>query len=439
MNNKLNLHITYMSKENFLIIIIILLITVISCKKDPSKVGLEVIPTSLEMDLNYDDSTVLLSAYTVKRDSMNTTKTEYFVLGSLNDPNFGLTRAAINTNFRLASTTQAFGTNAVADSICLYLSYSGSWGDSTCAITANVYELLDSLTISDDVEYDARSEVNYDQTPVGTVTFVQNLSDSVMIDNVNYPPLLSIKLSQSFAERMLADSLSFASNNAFLKSFYGLRIEAEQINSFGNMVYFNPVSTETKLVLYYSSDDTSHATFDMVVNSNCVWFNNFYQTYTNPDLLFDETTEHQDSISAKEKLYLQPLLGTRIRLNFTGFEQLRSKENIALNEVKLVLPNYSDYDASIAPPTRFIIYAINDGTESLILDAQTNAYFDGYFNQSLNQYTIRLTRYFQQRILNPIMDDDELYLQIIGGAYRANSVVLKGNDFASLRIYYTEY
>lgn len=415
-----------------------LLLAIASCKKDPTSVGLEILPTSSEMNLNYDDSTVTMDSYTVKRDSMNTTNILYFVLGSMNDPSFGLTRTAFSTNFRLGTTNPSFGTNPVVDSVCLMLCYAGCWGDSSTPITANVYELLDSLSASEETAYDARSEVNYDPVALGTTTFVQNLTDSVWIDSVQYPPLLSIRLSQEFGERLLADSLNFSTNDDFLNGFYGLRVEASQINNSGNFVYFNPTSTETKLVLYYSYD-TVHTSYDFVINDNCTWFNNYYQEYTNPDLQFDEADGYQDSLSSEEHLYLQPYLGTRIRLNFIGFDKLRNKENIALNEVKLILPNASEYDASMAPPSRFIIYAVDDGVETLILDAMTSSYFDGYYDQSLNQYSIRLTRYFQQRLLNQVMDDDELYLQIVGGAYNANSVVLKGNNYISLRMYYTEY
>ncbi|MDD4848425.1 MAG: DUF4270 family protein [Bacteroidales bacterium] len=423
---------------NFSILIICLLITFISCKKDPSKVGLEIQPIDSEMDLNFDDSTIHLNAFTVKRDSMNTTNILYFVLGSMNDPNFGLTRTAFNTNFRLETNKPTFGNQPVADSICLMLSYAGSWGDSAAFITANVYELLDSLSISDESEYDARSEINYDPVAVGSKTFTPNLTDSVVINEVKYPPFLSIKLSQEFAERMLADSLNFGTNEDFLKVFHGLRVEAQQTSETGNIVYFKPTSTETKLVLYYSSD-TIHSSFSFVVNDNCTWFNNYYQEYTNPDLQFEEEGGQQDSISALNHLYLQPFLGTRIRLDFTGFDELRKKENVALNEVKLILPNALDYNASMAPPARFIIYALDGDQEVLILDAMTSAYFDGNYKQDLNQYSIRMTRYFQQRLQNEVMDDDILYLQIIGGAYNANSVVLKGNLDASIRLYYTEY
>lgn len=423
---------------NCAILCFCLTLSLSSCKKDPTKVGLEVLPTSSDMELNYDDSTVTVSAYTVKRDSMNTTNILYFVLGSMNDPNFGLTRTAFNTNFRLETTNPSFGTNPVLDSICLLLSYSGCWGDSNSSITANVYELLDSLSIADESEYDARSEVNYDPVAVGTTTFVQNMTDSVWIDSVQYPPLLSIRLSQEFGERMLADSLNFSTNDDFVRSFFGLRVEAVQTNNAGNIVYFNPTSTESRLVLYFSSD-TTYSSLNFVINDNCTWFNNYYQEYTNPDLQFAEADGRQDSLSALEQLYLQPFIGTRIRLDFNGFADLRAKENIALNEVKLILPNAFDYNASMAPPSRFIIYALDGDQETLILDATSSAYFDGNYNQSLNQYSIRLTRYFQQRLLNPVMDDDILYLQIVGGAYNANSVVLRGNDYISVRMYYTEY
>lgn len=425
--------------QTIMIFIVILMITsVFSCKKKPTQVGLE-IPGLSEMDLNYDDSTVTLSAYTVKRDSMNTTKTTYFVLGNINDPNFGITRAAFNTNFRLETTAPNFGYNPVADSICLQLKYTGIWGDSSAEFTLHVYALEERLKANNDTSYDASSVVDYNPIPIGTKTFVPNLTDSVMIGNVTYSALLTIRLDDVFAENMLADTSFFKTNESFMDKFFGLRVEVDEVNkTFGSMMYFSPLAAETKMTLYYTNADTS-SSFDFVINQNCTWFNNYYQEYLNADLQF-EFPSHQDSVSAMERLYLQPFIGTRVQLDFKGFDVLRNKENIALNEVKLLLFNEYDYDATIPPPKQLFIYAEDeDGKMSMIADATSSAYFDGCFNKSLNQYSLRITRYFQQRLMNPMMDQDKIYLQIFGGAYQANSVVLKGNSFASIRIYYTKY
>lgn len=439
MNNKLNkLFMNKIQKCVFPTLIILLIFIVFSCKKDPTTVGLEIQSKSSEMILNYDDSTVTLSAVTVKRDSMNTTNVSTFVLGYLNDPSFGITNAAFNTNFRLETTSPNFGINPVADSICLYLKYAGSWGDSTTEFVVNVYRLTELLNADDDTSYDASSVIAYDPNPIGTKTFVPDLVDSVMIDSTLYPAMLSICLNSSFAEEMLANAPNFNSNESFMNSFYGLRVEVEPVNGFGSMLYFSPISSETKMAMYYTNSDTS-SSFNFVINENCTWFNNYYQEYSNPDLQF-EFGNHQDSVSAKERLYLQPFIGTRVQLEFKGLETLRNKENIALHEVKLVLFNDADYDATIPPPNRLIIYAEDeDGELSYIADLSTAAYFDGYFNKTTNQYSMRITRYIQQRLINPIMDNDVIYLQMIGGAYQANRVVLKGNNFASLRIYYSEY
>lgn len=418
----------------------LILSSTLHCKKKPSHVGLEVQPQDSEMDFNYDDSTVTVSAYTVKRDSVNTTKTKFLVLGSLNDPNFGSTQAAFNTNFRLESTTHDFGTDPTLDSLYLYLPYAGIWGDTAVSYTISVYELKEQL-IDTSERYTATTITEYyEDSVIGVKTCTPSLTDSVVVGGKKFP-LLAIKLNNSFGARLFEDKTIFKSDQDFSNKFYGVRVEVAPVTGSGNMVYLNPVSAFSKLTMYYSvySEDTTHRSFSLNINEKCMWYNNYSQEFTNPDLLFDIDSQ-QDSTSAKERLYLQPFIGTRICLDFKGFEQLRKRENSALNEVKIVFSNALTPDSHRPTPKRVLVYAEDEEGKLLsIADAFNNAYFDGNYDEDRNQYTIRMTRYFQQRILNPVMDDKKLYLQILGGAYQANNVVLKGNDHIPVRIYYTEY
>jgi hypothetical protein len=151
--------------------------------------------------------------------------------------------------------------------------------------------------------------------------------------------------------------------------------------------------------------------------------------------------------SGDQRLYLQPLNGVRIKVNFTGIEKLREKKNIVINEAKLYLNNAEPYDKELPPTQQLAIYTINAaGKLILIPDNEILAYMGGKFNSDKNRYEMRITRYLQKRILNPSMDDDNLYISISGASFFANRVVLYGNNpsdendkKAKIRILYSEY
>ena len=128
----------------FLLFFIAAIVMMLACRKDPSQVGYD-IHSPDEIELYGNDSIVFFVSYTVEHDSIATANLRTLVLGSINDPVFGSTQAAFNTQFRLSATNHYFGKEVRFDSICLQLGYSGRWGDAETMMTAHVYRLTDSL------------------------------------------------------------------------------------------------------------------------------------------------------------------------------------------------------------------------------------------------------------------------------------------------------
>jgi len=439
-----------------------------ACHKDPSKVGFDIQPDSDRIDLYGYDTLVFFLSYTVEDDSVATSISNTLVLGSIDDPVFGTTQAAFNTQFRLSKTNPNFGKGVKFDSICLQLGYSGQWGDSTTMMTAHVYRLTDSLYYNSDTTggkelhegYYATDVAKYDPVPLGSKTFLPQPFDSVDMKrfwfkhaSAMHAPLLSIRLSDDFGEKLLADSTSFSTNSDFLKSFYGLHVAVDSVaGSFGKMIYFNRESLETKLVLYYTNSDSS-SYYNFVINNNCIHFNEYRIDHSTADADLREQLTATGTPSELEKLgnqrlYLQPLNGVRIKVNFTGIEKLREMKNIVINEAKLYLNNAEDYNKDLPPVQQLSIYTVN-ANGKIITTPDFNlgmTYMGGKFNSEKNRYEMRITRYLQKRILNPDMDNDNLYISIQGTSFYANRVVLYGNNpndgsdkKATIRILYSEY
>jgi len=215
--------------RNFVIAAVVIILS--ACYKDPSKVGFDIQPPSDQIELYGDDTTVLFVSYTVLHDSISTSNLNTLVLGSVNDPVFGSTQAAFNSQFRLSKTNPYFGKNVTFDSICLQLAYSGRWGDSATWMTAHVYRLTDSLWLNSDSttggirdNYYAHDYIEYDPNPLGSKTFLDQPFDSVEMKRSwlkrftgMHAPFLSIRLDDEFGKKLLEDSSSVCVEQRFFK------------------------------------------------------------------------------------------------------------------------------------------------------------------------------------------------------------------------------
>lgn len=449
-------------KYTHLFIIVFIIFVLSSCYKDPSKVGYGIQPPSDEIELYGNDSLVFFASFTVSHDSVSTSNMNTLVLGSINDPIFGTTQAAFNTQFRLSKTNPYFGENVRFDSICLQLGYSGRWGDSTTMMTAHVYRLTDSLWLNSDTlygsvrdNYFATDIIGYDPVPLGSKTFLDQPFDSVELKRFwlkrttgMHAPFLSIRLNDNFGKELLNDTTLYVSNEDFLSKYYGLRVAVDPVSgSFGKMIYFNESSEETKLVLYYTNSDSS-SNYSFVINDRCIRFNNYETDHSTacPDL--QNQLNNPSPASGNQRLYLQPLSGVRIKVNFEGIEKLREKKRIVINEAKLYLNHAEEYNKELSPTQQLIIMVFDPkkGKEVVTLDSELgSSYMGGKYISDKNRYEMRITRYLQKRILNPSMDDDNLYISISGASYSANRVVLFGNNpveieqKVKIRILYSEY
>jgi hypothetical protein len=266
-----------------------------------------------------------------------------------------------------------------------------------------------------------------------------------------HAPFLSIRLKDDFGKEILGDSSLFVSNDDFLSKYYGLRVDVDRVaGSFGKMIYFNPASPETKLVLYYTNSDSS-SNYSFVINDRCIRFNNYETDHSTACQDLQNQLNNPSSASGNQWLYLQPLNGVRIKVDFTGIEKLRGKK-IVINEARLYLNVVEDKDLPIElPPAQYLTtYTVNAAGKLVFTPDSEFAepYLGGKFNSGKNRYEMRITRYLQNRILDPNMDNDNLYISISGASLAANRVTVYGNNpsdesdkdkKAKIRILYSEY
>ncbi len=182
------------------------------------------------------------------------------VLGYINDPIFGKTKASIN--FQVGPLTSPFSLgfnkdSIVLDSVVLCLSYHGNWGDTIPHLKLHVYTIEPEVLFNNDSAYD--NNITFERGPEITESGTAKDVDITTLNDVdstifNKEPTINqlrIKLSNAFGQQIInLDSPSaFQNDSTFYNYLRGLVVEPEET---GNaLVLINLLDTATHLSLYY--------------------------------------------------------------------------------------------------------------------------------------------------------------------------------------------
>lgn len=425
------------------LLIVSLATLVWSCKKEPDLLGLDLIPESDLLNHDYID-TISIEAISVREDSLKTDELATSLLGSINDPVFGVTTASIYTQFRLPKSNLKMGQDSVVDSIILTLPYKGYYGDSLASHHIRVYELNEDLKYSS--SYYQSTTLQHKPELIGEGTLVPNFIDSAYIDTTLAVPLMRIPLSMAFANRLLAaNDSTLAKDENFFKEFKGLYITADDATTpgTGGLIYLNLTSEYSRIYMYYrSTNGTKRDTtrLDFKIDGSCARFTHYdHNGYegADPDLLSQFAG---NKTSAGEKLYLQSMGGSKIKLSFPYLKNFANKK-IAIHEAALVFES-ADTATKYPVPALLGIRTIDkDGDVDFLVDetVEGSSYVGGYASD--NAYRLRITRYIQNRLLNPDEEDYGLMLLVGGASLSGNRAIIKGPKASEgrmrLLLYYT--
>ncbi len=163
-------------------------------------------------------------------------------------------------------------------------------------------------------------------------------------------------------------------------------------------------ATNTRLTVYYHNPDvdTNARQYDFIINGDAAHSMYFKHDYSGTPLAqFDHN--RKDTLLGGEKLYLEPLGGTRVRLSLQPFLNrfYAQHPTAVIHYAELLLPVYDTSDTQT--PVRILAMKRNaDGSLVYVTDANvlTNSYtyagFDGYYHRDKHYYRLRVTRHLQE-------------------------------------------
>jgi hypothetical protein len=382
-----------------------------------------------------------LTTFTVKEDSIKSDDLTLSLLGSYFDPIFGKSTSSLLTQFVSGTNQLDFGSNPVADSMILsmtYFDYYGKINKLEGLQKIRIYK-VSNLLLRDSNYYSAENPLKY-----------YSESDFISEHNIlpdptgkyqTSAPVQKFRLPQSFGQNFL-NNQSTINSGGFLNFFKGLYFKP--LNDFqtsgnGAILSFNLVNatTPSKITLYFHNDTSTVAQkFEMIINSDCSRVNFFKHERNGIPAI---NNQFADTTQGKTQLFVQNMAGLSSKIWFTNLESWKDSLPIVITKAELVIPVESSLIDIYPLQARLILVEKgDDGQYAAIPDFDLgDNYFNGYYNPTNKTYAFNLALYLQE-ILSGKRTQKGLYLVPTASAIGANRVVLKGSNFIKFNVTYTK-
>lgn len=407
-----------------------------ACKKSPETIGNGLISDNDFISMDHTDTlTMVCHSYI---DSIGTKNVNSGLLGSMNDPVFGLSQAGFCTEFRFSAAGQLFGENPIVDSLVLQLYLTGYYGDTIQMQTVHAYSLVDSL-VTDTSYY------NYTEVPLENVDHANSFQfqprprtkTHILGNDTIGQPIIRIPLNNSLGEFLInLDSTAYKDPTLFKRHFPGLCLRCDPVSGNGSISYINLTNNSyTLLQLYYHNAATpeKQTRYDYYITSVDTYFNQISHDYTMGDADFRSQVLEGDTTLGQQRLYLQTMGGVRTKITFPTLthwaDTIPEGSHIVINEAKLIVPAATvDTTIYTSPGTLALVYFKEDGTSSILPDFyEGSGYYGGSFNVTHGSATFRISEYLQDLLMGKVIDHG-LSLGISGGAYNAQRLILNGPE-----------
>lgn len=373
-----------------------------SCRKNESTVGADFVGNIVGFNVIVSD-TASLVAYTAIQDSFPTKSLNYYMLGAMNDPEFGSSFANIGVQVSTPIEGYSYPAGANIDSVILQIAYAtptSYYGNTNTVHNIKVYELdeqlinrFDSLYFSNR-NYKVKNEVLGSWS--GKFDTVEMGRPKIEVYNgitTNLVPHLRVKIDNpTFIAKLLAAPVG--SNSTFQTSFYGFMVKDEispLTPSEGGMAYFELGKniTVTSMVIYFNGG-TQKAAFPMS-QLRSLKINQFVHQHS-------VTIPIQPSVGGthRDVNYVKPMGGLTTRVLIPHLFDYVKDKNVALTGAELIFtPSVGSFDDVYKLP-EFI--QLNDadslGRNKTIRDILLGgSYYGGTFQNGA--YRFNITRHVQ--------------------------------------------
>lgn len=335
------------------------------------------------------------------------------VLGSMDDPLFGKTYASFYAQCLLSSSGAVFNNNPVADSAVLYIPYvndSSKYGPCTRPVDVLVYEV--SQYMDPTATYRQNDAFGVYSQAIGSLNnYTPDLVDSTFAWHNTQAPQIIIKLSNSFAQKLLStDSAYLSSSTDFINYMKGIYVTTNTSKLGNGITYVNLQSARISLYYHNSSADTLR--FDFPISAYSTTVNHF--DHQNSGKPVSTAINAGTSTTTQLAGYIQSGGGAKVKVRIPGLSTLPAK--IGVTKAELILPVDVSDTANYPLPATPVLYRLDDTLGSNALNSYN---LSGVGRLSVRQdnagnnyycYVFNLTE-FVQRMQNGYYNNNGFYVQ----------------------------
>jgi hypothetical protein len=412
----------YFELKDLIGVLLLFSVLFYGCQKGDETLGMNLLPGVQVIDARYLQDKSSITAFTFSDDKIVVDRPRYNLLGSFNDPLFGLTNGSFAAQFRMPYYPR-FESDATLDSLILQMSYKYVYGDTLTPQTILVHELSGDLFYDDTYlsSYNIKNRAFPDILGSGSFTPLFR-TDSTKADTSSQ--IIRIKLDPNLGNRLLKmDSLNMVSNDKFITLFKGLFIETAPVSQKGSLLQIDAPSAA--LVVYYHTAEHDTLGYAYKVSGNSANISSFFHDYSTTKFFPHMNQEIiQDSL-----VYLQPTGGTKIKVNMPKLSSWRDSTNYVINKATLIVhvdTIATDMRRFEIPPQIYLKVINDNGDEEFPKDGELSlSYYGGIYNTLTATYNFNITQHLQQ-IINGEKHNNGFYLVQPGRLISPKRVVLKG-------------
>lgn len=414
-----------MNTSSLFIFILVIGCLCVSCNKEVT-IGSDIIedqPIGIDFNESIDISaeTVFGDPGVMYRNSVNLTRRTY-LLGELDDPNFGKTSSTVFVTPRISDNVPDF-TTATLDSVVMVLPYDtlGQYGDLDAIHELSVHRLQEDIdlftidTLLSDFCFD------YDPTPIISYSFNPEPRDSTdvyspFVDSVvTILPQIRIRLDDALWNNLLLDTLNTETTQSLVNIVKGYAIKSVPNGS--NMYGINLSATSPAGIEVFYTDSIDRVfTFDLsatvqaeeesLVKHNC--FQSDYSGSVVESVIGDNSSELN---------YMQGLQGFDVVYNLSD---VLSLEDQFVNYAVLEL--FAEKVDGVEP-LNVLIAAYRDSNNNLIRIRDITSSAGGFFNSSVQEVDVDGITVLKHEIVitNHVID-------LINGAVDNTSLTILANN-----------
>ena len=416
-----------MRKVHLLSALFFLGLIVNSCKKEG-----ELTPEFEENNASvYFHDTNTIKSFTVKDDSILTSKTTRSLIGIYHDSVFGEVKSSFFSRLSMVGTNLNFGAPSVlrVDSVVFALKYSQYYGTQD-AQNIELFELTEDM--NDDGSYYSNDSIAFSSSPIGNTTFTPTL-DSTYISGQAFPPLLRIRVDNSIGQRFLNESgqSTFTSQENFKAFFKGIHVKVTSLNNNntarGAITYFEPTSVVSGLYVYYS-DFSSGSPVSKIerwaIATDDQRFTKFEHNYSGSVV----QSVLDGSSNDGSVTYSQAMAGVKTLIKIPFVKNLTEVlERPIINQAEIVIPAVQSTINQYGYPAKMILIAADSsGSGGVFLPDffVSEAYYGGVYDETTKDYRFNITRHIHN-VVNKNRADYGLYLLVSGTSVSAGRVIIK--------------